>query len=234
MKATSTALTTIFAALFLAGGVALGPTMVVASDEDERAGRGPGMEEERGAREDMRRDDRMGPGMRDGERGPRQDMGRDGMMGPGMRDGERGPREDMRREGMMDRMSGCPMMGPGMMGRTQQDGMTGQMPMQRMHERMMQGLMGRMGMHHGPGFGPGIIYGMPQVLPEVLSESDVRQFMEGSLAWHGNPRLELGSIEETDTGEVMVEIVTKDGSLVQKLAVDRRTGFMRQVGIEAE
>ncbi|TVS00429.1 MAG: hypothetical protein EA406_00570, partial [Rhodospirillales bacterium] len=208
MKATPTALTTIFAALFLAGAVALGPTMVVASEEDERAGRGPGMEEERSPRDDMRRDDRMGPGMRDGERGPR--------------------------EGMMDRMSECPMMGPGMMGRMQQDGMTGQMPMQRMHERMMQGqmmpgMMARMGMHHGPGFGPGMIYGMPQVLPEVLSESDVRQFMERSLTWHGNPRLTLGSIEETDTGEVLVEIVTQDGSLVQKLAVDRRTGFMRQV-----
>ncbi len=49
------------------------------------------------------------------------------------------------------------------------------------------------------------------------------------LVWHGNPRLELGDVKESDGNTILADIVTKDGSLVQRLAVDRKTGWLTQV-----
>jgi hypothetical protein len=53
--------------------------------------------------------------------------------------------------------------------------------------------------------------------------------LEGALAWHGNPRLELGEVTEQDEDTIVAEILTVDGSLVQRLAVDRVTGAFRRV-----
>ncbi|MEX2009469.1 MAG: hypothetical protein WEC41_04695 [Dongiaceae bacterium] len=122
-----------------------------------------------------------------------------GMMGPGMM----GP-------GMM----GPGMMGPGMTG----PGMMGQQP----GPGMGPGMMGQ-----GPGFGmgPGGSFVMP--LARDLSADEVRHMLEHRLAWHGNERLKIGTVEEKDADTIVAEIVTVDGSLVQRLEVDRHTGVTR-------
>lgn len=115
--------------------------------------------------------------------------------------------------GMMGQM---PMMGGG-------TGMMGHMPMTG-----GSGGMGMMG--HAPtvGVGPGWIYGTGAAgVP--ISVDQAKAALERRLASHGNPRLKLGTIRETDLGEILAEIVTRDGSLVQRLAIDRRTGHQRQV-----
>ncbi len=81
--------------------------------------------------------------------------------------------------------------------------------------------------------GPGMMgtapgYGMPQQA-EPMSADDVTKMFEQHLAWMGNPNLKVGSIAEKDADTVTVEIVTQDGSLVQRYEVDRRTGFSRPV-----
>ena len=142
----------------------------------------------------------MGPGM-----GGQGMMGR-GMTGPGM--GGQG----MMGLGTMGRGMACPgMTGPGMMG----PGMGGQgmMPMMRqMHRGMM-----------GPGFG------MRVTLPRDLSVDDVRHFLEHRLAHQGYKRLKVGTIKEKDKDTVAADIVTADGSLVQRLEVNRHTGIMKEV-----
>lgn len=70
---------------------------------------------------------------------------------------------------------------------------------------------------------------MMQPPGDPLSTDDVRLMMEHRLAWQGNPNIKIGEIEETDDNRITAEIVTQDGSLVQKLEIDRQTGFMRQV-----
>jgi hypothetical protein len=42
----------------------------------------------------------------------------------------------------------------------------------------------------------------------------------------GNPNLKQGKVRETDH-EFEVEIVTKDNSLVEKLLIEKQTGWMR-------
>ena len=50
------------------------------------------------------------------------------------------------------------------------------------------------------------------------------KFLETRLAHWGNDRLKLGKVEATDDKTITGEIVTKDGSLVQKFAFDKTTG----------
>ena len=121
-----------------------------------------------------------------------------GMMGPGM---------------MGQGMMGPGMMGPGMMG----PGMMGQQPGQGM------------GMGQGPGFGmgtgPGGQFAMP--LAKDLSVDEARHILEHRLAWHGNERLKVGTVEEKDADTIVAEIVTAEGSVVQRLEIDRHTGWTR-------
>ncbi|MFQ6017188.1 MAG: hypothetical protein ACE5KF_03250 [Kiloniellaceae bacterium] len=122
--------------------------------------------------------------------------------------------------GMMDMHHGMMGMPHGMMGMPH--GMMG------MGHGMMGMPHGMMGMGHGMmgrGIGPPMLYGMPA---RDLSADDVRERLERRLAWHGNPRLKLGQVTEADDDTIVAEIVTKDGSLVQKLEIDRRSGRMRQ------
>lgn len=79
------------------------------------------------------------------------------------------------------------------------------------------------------GIGPDAIYGLPSTSAAELSVDDVVVAVERMLAWHGNPRLTIGEVVPTDAGEIIAEIVTQDGSLVQKLAFDRHTRAIRQV-----
>ncbi|MBW7852154.1 MAG: hypothetical protein H3C38_16790 [Rhodospirillales bacterium] len=124
--------------------------------------------------------------------------------------------------GMMGHgMMGPGMMGPGMMG----PGWGG--------PGMMMG-PGMMGM--GPGMGPGMMGqgapcwgsgGQPAALD--LKPEDVRQRLERQLAWMGNPRLQVGKVAEADANTITAEIVTKEGTLVDRFAVDRATGASRRI-----
>jgi hypothetical protein len=162
-----------------------------------------------------------------------------GMMGPGMMEPGEGEREPMP-EGMMPRG----MMGPGMM-----HGMMEAM-MRGMAEGLARGLvegmaavhgiepeigpsgaMGPRAMRHsgmmlGRGMGPALLYGQPA---EGITVERARTILEGVLAWHGNPRLKLGTVEEQDEDTIVAEILTVDDSLVQRLAIDRATGAIRRI-----
>ncbi len=112
-----------------------------------------------------------------------------------------------------------PMMGEGqtpMMGQ-------GQMPM------MGSGQMPMMGSGQTPMMGQGMSPGMMQPLAKDLSASDVQHMIEHRLAWQGNPNLKVGKVEEKDDHTIVAEIVTKEGSLVQRLEVDRHRGSMRPI-----
>ena len=63
---------------------------------------------------------------------------------------------------------------------------------------------------------------------EPLSEKDAREVVENYLKSTRNPNLKTGNI--TDAGdEFEAEIVTKDNSLVDKVLVDKSSGWMRSV-----
>jgi hypothetical protein len=93
---------------------------------------------------------------------------------------------------------------------------------------LSHGVQGMMGQGMGPGMmGPG--YGMMgpglmQPLAQDLSTTDVQHMLEHQLTWQQNPNLKIGKVEETDKDTITAEITTQDGSLVQRLAVDRHTG----------
>ena len=57
-----------------------------------------------------------------------------------------------------------------------------------------------------------------------LDEADVRRMMEAWLRQERNPRLQLGPIIAKDDNTFQADIVTKDSSLVQRFAINRRTG----------
>ena len=148
--------------------------------------------------------------------GPGYGMGH-GMMGRGMRPGYRmGP-------GMMGHgMRPGYRMGPGMMGHGMRPGYG-----------MGHGMMGH-GMGPGYRMGPGMMGqgqmgpGMMQPLRQDLSAKDVKHMMEHRLAWRGNPNIKVGKVEEKDDDTIIAEIITQDGSLVDRLEVDRHTGLMRR------
>jgi len=139
--------------------------------------------------------------------------GMPGMMG-GMRGGPMG--EGMQGEGRMGRG----MMGGGMMG---MDGM----PM----GPMMHGARGYMGGRYmgGHALGPDALYGTPHGATAEMTPARVEAFLSHLLERHGNPRLEIGEISEAEDGSIIAEIVTTDGSLVQRLAFNRFPGLFRQI-----
>lgn len=114
-----------------------------------------------------------------------------------------------------------PMMGDGqmpMMGDGQMPMMgDGQMPM------MSPGQMPMMGQSRMAMMG----HRRLQPLPQDLSVDDVQHMMGHRLEWQGNPNLKLGRVEEADDDTIIVEIVTQDNSLVQRIEIDRHTGWMR-------
>lgn len=125
-------------------------------------------------------------------------------------------------------------MGPGMMqgGYGMGRGMMGQG--YGMGYGMMHGGwdMGPGGMHRGwgmgPQYGPGYQGPQYQQWQKPMEENDVKGLLENYLKSMRNPNLKLGEIE--DKGEAFeAEILTKDGSLVDKILVDKRTGWMRSV-----
>jgi hypothetical protein len=114
------------------------------------------------------------------------------------------------RPGMMQR----DMMRPGMM-----DMMGGPGP------DMARGGMARMG---GDGGSTDLTSGV--VKPAIhLSAADVRHFLEHRLESHGNPRLAVGEVTEAGADAITANIVTADGSLVDRLSVDRHSGAIVRV-----
>lgn len=111
-------------------------------------------------------------------------------------------------------MGGQGMMGPGMMG--------GHMMGRGM---MGPGMMGGQGMT-GPGYGQQ--YQQPQYMQpqKALEEKDVKTILENYLANMRNPNLKLGKIKDAGT-TFEADIVTKDNSIVDKIMVDKATGWMR-------
>lgn len=106
------------------------------------------------------------------------------------------------------------------------------------------GMMGSYG--HGPammggGYGPGMMMGAAgtdvpcpglaaaNANAEPLSLDDARKAVERHLAWMGNERLKVGTVEAKGETAYTAEIVTRDNSLVETLEIDRKTGFMRPV-----
>jgi hypothetical protein len=167
----------------------------------------------------------MGPGMMGPGYGYGMGPGYGYGMGPGYGYGM-GP-------GMMGRGYG---MGPGMMGPGYGYGMGpgyGRGP-GMMGPGYGYGMgPGMMGPGYGYGYGMGPGYGQPygrqyrQQKP--IDEKEANAFLENYLASARNPNLKLGKIE--DKGDAFVgEIVTaKGGALVDKIAIDKKTGWMHPV-----
>lgn len=77
----------------------------------------------------------------------------------------------------------------------------------------------------GRGYGYGPWYQRPH---EPLEKDQAKQVVENYLKSTRNPNLKLGDIEAKDDG-YEAEIVTKDDSLVDKVFVDKNTGWIRSV-----
>lgn len=125
---------------------------------------------------------------------------------------------------MMMRMMNSGEM-PGMAGR----GMPGMMNGNATPMRGMTGDCGESGMAGAGHRMDGMLYGTPEEDKVEMTPERVREFVQRRLAWHGNPRLKLGEIASAPDGRITAEIVTVDGSLVQKLAFNRYPGLFRVV-----
>lgn len=71
--------------------------------------------------------------------------------------------------------------------------------------------------------GPG---GVPP-LPRDLSIEEAQHMVEHYVAWEFNGRLKLGKIHVRDADTFIVDLTTLDGYLVQRLDVNRHTGYVR-------
>jgi hypothetical protein len=110
-------------------------------------------------------------------------------------------------------------MGPGMMGGMMGRGMMG--------GGMMGG--GMMGPGYGYGYGPQSQYGYGQQYqqpPNPLDKEQAKQEVENYLRSTRNPNLKMGKIEDKGN-DYEVRVETKDGSLADKILVNKDTGWMR-------
>lgn len=101
------------------------------------------------------------------------------------------------------------------------------------------GMMGNRGFSSGGYMGP-MMGNMQQGCPmaqqmggyygayrtEELSKDDAQNIVQDYLYRLSNPNLKQGKIKETDH-EFEAEIVTKDNSLVEKILIDKQTGWTR-------
>jgi hypothetical protein len=86
---------------------------------------------------------------------------------------------------------------------------------------------GMMGPGYGYGYGPQYGYGQQYRQPsEPLSEDQAKQEVENYLSSTRNPNLKMGKIEDKGN-DYQVNIETKDGSLANKILVNKDTGWMR-------
>ena len=59
-----------------------------------------------------------------------------------------------------------------------------------------------------------------------LSVENAKAHLDRWISWQGNPRLKVGDVKEKDADTIVADIVTKDNSLVQRLAINRHSGFL--------
>lgn len=86
---------------------------------------------------------------------------------------------------------------------------------------------GMMGPGYGYGYGPQYGYGQQYQQPsKPLSENQAKQEVENYLSSTSNPNLKMGKIEDKGN-DYEVNIETKDGSLANKILVNKDTGWMR-------
>lgn len=92
---------------------------------------------------------------------------------------------------------------------------------------MGRGMMGRGYGGYGMGPGYGAPYGSPyRKFSEPLDEQQARQEVEDYINSTRNPNLKVGNITEKGN-QYEVTIETKDGSLVDKILVDKDTGYVQ-------
>ncbi len=108
-------------------------------------------------------------------------------------------------------------------------GMMGHMGHGKWGQGRGPGMMGR-GMGPGmAGYGPGAYGDIPRAQAaqgQEVTVDTVSAILERRLDMWGNQRLKLGEVSEQDPDTIVGEIVTKDGSLVERLVFDRKTGRM--------
>jgi uncharacterized protein YpmB len=117
-------------------------------------------------------------------------------------------------------MMGGGMMGSGMMGGYGRNMMGGGMMGQGTRGDYGSGMMGR-GMMGNQGY-PSAQQARP------LTEDDARAMVENYLRTLKNPNLKIGKIKQSRNA-FEVDIVTKDGSLVDKIDVSKNTGYMHSI-----
>ena len=62
-----------------------------------------------------------------------------------------------------------------------------------------------------------------------LSVEDAHDHIEQVfLKWHGRDRLRVGDIQKVDTNTIVAEIVTSEGSFVDRLTIDCCTGAIKR------
>ena len=86
---------------------------------------------------------------------------------------------------------------------------------------------GMMGPGYGYGYGPRYGYEQQYQQPsKALSENQAKQEVENYLSSTKNPNLKMGKIEDKGN-DYEVNIETKNGSLANKILVNKDTGWMR-------
>jgi len=111
------------------------------------------------------------------------------------------------------------MMGPGMMGQGQQSpgygGYSNWQTMDEKCEEMMERMMGQW-----------------QQTTKALTSEDAVSIAQNYLSQTNNPNLTVGTVETREDGDYLVEILTKDSSLVDKLEINHFTGWFHSVYAE--
>lgn len=127
--------------------------------------------------------------------------------------------------GMMGGQGGG-MMGPGMMGQggMGQGGMMGQGGGMMGGQGGMGGMMGMMRMMNECGRMMEASPASAEPVTQERAEAIVKQYLTNLR----NPNLKAGKVTE-ETASFVVEITTKDGALVDKVIVDKRTGHARSI-----
>lgn len=89
------------------------------------------------------------------------------------------------------------------------------------------GPQGQQGGWYCPWMGPSGTTQAPVAKPgQPLSADQAKAMVEQQIS--GNPNLKAGKVAEKD-GAYEVDIVTKDGSMVDKIQVNKQTGWFRSV-----
>lgn len=94
---------------------------------------------------------------------------------------------------------------------------------------MMHSMMGGGAMHPGMMAAGGMPCYDQATAASIESEDDVKALLGKHLEWMGNERLKIGAVEKTGDDTWVAEIVTLDGSLVDKIEVNGKTGFTHSV-----